>query len=109
METINATSTYNYSSSRYGFNHTGILYLNGEEVQRATIHYTNRTWECYCGQTARKSACADWLKEYEDATKDEVKARLGVSRATKKVKDIVATELANDAKYNAVKAHYESL
>lgn len=105
----NVSTTFSYGSSRYGFNHFADLKINGEVVESYKIHYINRTWESYCGRSVRRGVCYQWLEGYENATKDEIKARLGVSRATPKVKALVAEELANDPKYMAVKAHYESL
>lgn len=37
----------NTESSRNGFRHRAVLYLNGQSVDQATVHYLNRTWESY--------------------------------------------------------------
>lgn len=34
-------------STRNGFRHTAKLYVNGQEVDKSTAHYLNRTWESY--------------------------------------------------------------
>jgi len=33
--------------TRNGFKHTATLYVNGQEVDKSTAHYLNRTWESY--------------------------------------------------------------
>jgi len=36
-----------YGDSRDGFNHFASLYIDGQEVGKAKVHYINRTWESY--------------------------------------------------------------
>lgn len=105
----NVSSSYVFGNCRDGFNHFGKLFINGEIVAESKCHYINRTWEVYSGQSARKCACWNWMQSHEESVKDAIKERLGLKRATPKVKQLLAEELAKDAKYQAVKTHYDSL
>lgn len=105
----NVSSSYVFGNCRDGFNHFGKLFINDELVAESKCHYINRTWEVYCGQSARKSACFNWMQSYEESVKRAIKERLGLKRATQKVKQLLVEELAKDAKYQAVKTHYDSL
>lgn len=103
------SSSYVFGNCRDGFNHFGKLFINDKLVAESKCHYINRTWEVYCGQSARKSACLIWMQSYEESVKRAIKERLGLKRATTKVKQLLVEELAKDAKYQAVKTHYDSL
>ena len=105
----NVSSSYVFGNCRDGFNHFGQLFINGKIVAESKCHYINRTWEVYSGQSARKLACWNWMQLHEDIVKETIKKSLGLKRATPKVKQILAKELAKDAKYKAVKTHYDSL
>ena len=43
-------------STRSGFSHNAVAYVNGEEVT-AKCSYINRTWESYCYQSVLKCFC----------------------------------------------------
>ena len=103
------SSSYVFGNCRDGFNHFGKLFINDKLVAESKRHYINRTWELYCGQSARKSACLIWMQSYEESVKRAIKERLGLKRETTKVKQLLVEELAKDAKYQAVKTHYDSL
>lgn len=105
----NVSSSYVFGNCRYGFNHFGKLLINGEIVAESKCHYINRTWEVYNGQSARKSACWNWMQSHEESVKEAIKKRIGLKRTTPKVKELLVEELAKDAKYQAVKTHYDSL
>ena len=105
----NVSSSYVFSNCRDGFNHFGKLLINGEIVAESKCHYINRTWEVYNGQSARKSACWNWMQSHEESVKEAIKKRMGLKRTTPKVKELLVEELAKDAKYQAVKTHYDSL
>lgn len=106
---IEVSSLYEFGKCRNGFNHFGKLFINGSLVAQSKCHYINRTWEEYYGQTARKVACWNWMKSHKADIKECIKGRLGLKRATPLVKAILAEELKKDAKYNAVKKHYDNL
>ena len=105
----NVYSSYVFSKCRDGFNHFGKLFINDELVAESKCHYINRTWEVYCGQSARESACLIWMQSYKESVRRAIKERLGIKRSTPKVKQLLIEELAKDAKYQAVKTHYDSL
>lgn len=105
----NVSSSYEFGDCRDGFNHFGKLFINGKKVAESKCHYINRTWEVYNGQSARKYACWKWMKAHEESVKNTIKERLGLKRATQKVKQLLPEELVKDAKYQAVKTHYHSL
>ena len=105
----NVSSSYVFGNSRDGLNHFGKLLINGEIVAESKCHYINRTWEVYNGQSARKSACWNWMQSHEESVKEAIKKRMGLKRTTPKVKELLVEELAKDAKYQAVKTHYDSL
>lgn len=105
----NVSSSYVFGNCRYGFNHFGKLLINGEIVAESKCHYINRTWEVYNGQSARKSACWNWMQSHEESVKEAIKKRMGLKRTTPKVKELLVEELAKDVKYQAVKTHYDSL
>lgn len=44
-----------YEKTRSGFRHIAVLYVDGEEVDRAKATYQNRTWESYEFETAIKN------------------------------------------------------
>lgn len=105
----NVSSSYVFGNCRHGFNHFGKLLINGEIVAESKCHYINRTWEVYNGQSARKSACWNWMQSHEESIKEAIKKRIGLKRTTPKVKELLVEELAKDVKYQAVKTHYDSL
>ena len=105
----NVSSSYVFSDCRDGFNHFGKLIIDGEVAARSKCHYINRTWESYDGQTARKEACRNWMKAHEESVKNVIKERLGLKRATPKVKQLTIEELTRDTKFQAVKQHYSNL
>ena len=105
----NVSSSYVFGNCRNGFNHFGKLLINGEIVAESKCHYINRTWEGYNGQSARKSSCWNWMQSHEESVKEAIKKRIGLKRTTPKVKELLVEELAKDAKYQAVKTHYDSL
>ena len=105
----NVSSSYVFCNCRHVFNHFGKLLINGEIVAESKCHYINRTWEVYNGQSARKSACWNWMQSHEESVKEAIKKRIGLKRTTPKVKELLVEELAKDAKYQAVKTHYDSL
>lgn len=107
--TFSVSSRYEYGNCRDGFNHFGYLYINGVLASQSKCHYINRTWECYPGQSARQAACYEWMQARENELKEIAKANCGVQRTTPKVKAMLATMMAEDAQYKAVKDHYESL
>ena len=105
----NVSSSYVFSDCRDGFNHFGKLIIDGEVAARSKCHYINRTWESYDGQTARKEGWRNWKKAHEESVKNAIKERLGLKRATPKVKQLTIEELTRDTKFQAVKQHYSNL
>ena len=43
----NLTVTCEYQNTRSGFRHVAVLFLDGNEINRAKCTYLNRTWERY--------------------------------------------------------------
>lgn len=109
MTKIEVSSRYVFGKCRDGFNHFGKLFINGSLVAESKCHYINRTWEAYNGQNARKSACYNWMEARKESIKESIKERLGLKRATPKVKALLEEELNKDAEFKAVQKHYEEL
>ena len=49
------------------------------------------------------------MKAHEESVRNAIKERLGLKRATAKVKQLTIEELTRDAEFQAVKQHYSSL
>lgn len=103
------TTSYFFQNCRDGFNHVAILIVNGEIINRAKVHYINRTWESYNGQTARRRVCANELAQMEAAAVRRAKDQTGRRRVCPVVKNAAAVILANNSLYNDIKKHYNSL
>lgn len=103
------TTSYYFQNCRDGFNHIGVLYHNGEEVHRTKVHYINRTWESYTGQTAMRCACRECMAYLESLIKERAKAHTGHKRMCKEARQEYAVLLANSPFYQEVKKHYETL
>lgn len=103
------STSYEFQNCRDGFNHIATLWINDIYAAKTKVHYINRTWEAYNGQTAMKNVCKGWMDITRDEMKEALKVKLGVKRATKKVLEQLEVEIANNEKYQVVKRHYESL
>lgn len=45
-----------FINCRDGFSHESILFMDGTEIGRSRVHYINRTWERFDGETAMRIA-----------------------------------------------------
>lgn len=103
------TTNYYFQDCRDGFNHIGILLNDGEIIQTAKIHYINRTWESYDGQTARKEVCRKYLRVIEERNKERAKKATGRARMCEAVKMEFSRLMSSSELYKEVQKHLETL
>lgn len=51
----------NSRNTRSGFAHDTTLFIDNREMEHATCHYLNRTWECYQYQSVMKAAVRKYM------------------------------------------------
>ena len=49
-------------SRRGGFSHDSILYFDGVQINKTSVHYYNRTWESYPFQTSMRRVLEDMIE-----------------------------------------------
>lgn len=103
------TTSFYYQNCRDGFNHIGLLLNDGDVILTTKVHYINRTWESYNGQTARRRVCAEYMQAAERRAIESTKWALGYSRATAKVKAAAARYVETWPTYQEVKKHLQTL
>jgi len=57
---------------RNGFSHDSTLYFNGVEVNKASVHYYNRTWESYPFQTSMLKVVDEYIEHYKRLIRKQV-------------------------------------
>lgn len=103
------STIYYFQKCRDGFNHVGILICDGVTVRTAKVHYINRTWESYDGQTARQKVTKEEINVFEDWAKSLAKRETGKNWRSQDTKKAYQNILAGSSKYQELKKHYESL
>jgi hypothetical protein len=103
------TTAYYFQNCRCGFNHVAILMFNGEVINTNKVHYINRTWESYNGQTARRSVCSKEIKDLEIWAVRLAKQQTGKKRICADVEKVKNQILTGHKYYNDLLNHYNSL
>ena len=85
-------------STRNGFAHDCELQINGNFRVSHSVHYLNRTWECWTFQTAIKGALNQLWTERADELRDAYRAAHGIKRITAKHADALQAFIDEDAK-----------
>ena len=62
-----------YRNTRHGFAHDTTMFVNGCEIESATCHYLNRTWECYTYQSVMLSAVRKMINYIEECNERKLK------------------------------------
>lgn len=60
-------------STRNGFKHMTTMFINGCQCAEHTVHYLNRTWECYPFQTCMRGCVKNELENRIENLKSEFK------------------------------------
>ena len=60
-------------STRNGFKHVTHCFINGVDKGEHTVHYINRTWECYPFQTAMRGLVNGLIESRTEFLKDKFK------------------------------------
>jgi hypothetical protein len=82
-------------STRNGFAHDTVLFVDGYQIGKATCHYINRTWECYQYQTVMQRCISDIIEANEQDYIAVYKADNGIKRLTADKKDNIIREFYN--------------
>lgn len=72
------------SSTRHGFKHTTVMFINGCQRGENTVHYLNRTWECYPFQTCMRGCVNKLFENRMEKLKNDFKIQHGYSKMTQK-------------------------
>lgn len=73
-----------WGNTRNGFKHTTTMFINGCQRGKNTVHYLNRTWECYPYQTCMRGCVRELLENRIEKLKSDFKSQYGYSRMTQK-------------------------
>ena len=60
-------------NTRNGFKHVTHCFINGVDKGEHTVHYINRTWECYPFQTAMRGLVNSLIESRTEFLKDKFK------------------------------------
>ena len=71
-------------NTRHGFKHMTTMFINGCQRGKNTVHYLNRTWECYPYQTCMRGCVRELLENRIENLKSEFKSKHGYSKMTAK-------------------------
>lgn len=72
------------ASTRNGFKHMTTLFVNGCQCGQNTVHYLNRTWECYPYQTCMRGCVRELLENRIENLKSDFKFKNGYMKMTAK-------------------------
>lgn len=103
------TTTYYFQNCRDGFNHVGLLMNDGHVIATAKVHYINRTWENYNGQTARKKVCRKEINSMEKRAFEIAKEETNKQRRCPAVCEAARGILDGWGLYNEIKKHLNTL
>lgn len=71
-------------STRHGFKHMTTMFINGCQCGQNTVHYLNRTWECYPYQTCMRGCVRELLENRIENLKSDFKFKNGYTKMTAK-------------------------
>lgn len=102
------TFVNNSESTRYGFRHTCVMFIN--DYHRATIYhpYYNRTWESYTYQTVMIEAVQEVMSEIYENELQDYKEKNGIKRLTA-AKRKAFEDGFNNQTYKNLKEAYDKL
>jgi hypothetical protein len=63
------------ADTRHGFKHMTTMFINGCQRAEHTVHYLNRTWECYRYQTCMRGCVRNELENRIENLKSEFKIK----------------------------------
>lgn len=84
-------------STRSGFKHETTMFINGCEHGTNTVHYLNRTWECYPFQTCMRGCVRQLLENRIENLKSDFKFKNGYSKMTAKRKKEFEQWISDDS------------
>lgn len=84
-------------STRNGFKHETTMFINGCERGTNTVHYLNRTWECYPFQTCMRGCVKQLLENRIENLKSDFKFKNGYSKMTAKRKEEFEQWMSDDS------------
>lgn len=90
----------NSRNTRSGFAHDSELFINDCFICKNSVHYLNRTWECYRYQSSMRGCVYNALEELKASLKEEYKAQNGVKRMTEKHQKRFNDMLCYNSKYS---------
>lgn len=62
-----------WGNTRNGFKHMTTMFVNGCQYGKHTVHYLNRTWECYPYQTCMRGCVRELLENRIENLKSDFK------------------------------------
>lgn len=74
-------------STRNGFKHESVCFINGVKVGKNVVHYLNRTWESYRFQTVMSGLIYKLIEDKTEYLKEEFKKKHGYKKLTPKRKE----------------------
>lgn len=83
-------------STRHGFKHVTTMFVNGCQQGTNTVHYLNRTWECYPFQTCMRGCVRELLENRIENLKSDFKFKNGYSKMTAKRKEEFESSIKDD-------------
>lgn len=86
------------ASTRHGFKHMTTMFINGMDCGEHTVHYLNRTWECYPFQTCMRGCTRELLENRIENLKSDFKFKHGYSKMTAKRKEEFEKYITDDDK-----------
>lgn len=69
-------------STRHGFAHDTTMFVDGWEIESATCHYLNRTWECFQYQSVMLKAVSQEIDYIEECNERKLKECNGWKKLT---------------------------
>lgn len=96
-------------STRSGFAHDTKLFCNGNEIASNSVHYLNRTWECYRYQTAMKGAVRILMDRVSHRNETLFRKENNIKRMTAEKRKNLEKIIENDPTYKMYKTLYEKL
>lgn len=76
-----------WRKTRNGFAHDATLLMNGIELDKATCHYVNRTWERYAYQSVCQKVTSKCIERDKECAKEQFMGDRGYKVMTAKRKE----------------------
>lgn len=105
----NYTFVCNSRNTRSGFAHDCTLYKNDLEIENASCHYLNRTWECYQYQTVMLKTIRKVMETIENNCLFVFKKQHGYNKMTEKRKEEFVKYLETNEEYEELNKVYDEL